>query len=338
MARVVRFHELGGADVLRVEDIELEAPGTGEVRIKVEAIGLNRAEVLFREGQYIVEPVLPSRIGYDAAGTVDAIGEGVEEFAVGDRVNTIPTFSAAEYGVYGDYATVPAHALAPFPDSISFAQATTLGVQFLTVYFALLEIGRLEAGQTLLTTAASSSTGIASIQLAKALGATVIATSRTSAKKDALLGHGADHVVATAEEDLAGRVAAITGGRGAHVVFDPIGGPMLEALAETVAPLGTVIVYGLLEPSPMALPPFPLLVKCFRVLGYQVFNYTGGPHFPRQDDAVARAKAWLYEQVASGALVPVVDPNTFELADIANAHRYMESNQQVGKIVVTTQG
>ncbi|MDJ0973376.1 MAG: zinc-dependent alcohol dehydrogenase family protein [Planctomycetota bacterium] len=337
MVRIVRFHELGSADVLQIEDLPLDEPGPGEVRLRVEAIGLNRAETLFREGQYIVQPELPSRIGYDAAGVVDAIGEGVTSVAVGDRVHTIPTFSAEAYGVYGESTIVPAHAVAKTPDNISAAQATTLGVQFLTVYFALVDIGRLAAGQTLLTTAASSSTGIASIQLAKALGATVIATSRTSAKKQALLDQGADHVIATQEEDLAARVAEITSGAGAHVVFDPIGGPMLEPIAEAVAPMGTVIVYGLLEPSAMTLPPFPLLLKCFNVRGYQVFNYTGSPDFPRQDDAIARANAYLFEQVEKGNLVPLVDKRSFELADIADAHRYMESNQQVGKIVVNVE-
>ncbi len=336
MARTVRFHELGDADVLKVEDLPIPEPGAGEVRLKVEAIGLNRAECMFRTGQYILEAQLPSLIGYDAAGVIDAVGEGVTNVAVGDRVNTIPTFPANEYGVYAEYCVVPAHAVAPYPDTITPPQATTLGVQFLTVYFALLEIGKLQAGQTLLTTAASSSTGIASIQLAKAMDVQVIATSRTSAKKQALLDHGADHVIATGEEDLVARVDEITGGAGAHVVFDPIAGPMLEPLAECVAPLGTVIVYGLLEPAPMVLPAFPLLVKCFNVCGYQVFNFTGSPDFPRNDEALARAKAFLYEHVESGALRPVVDGTTFDLDQIADAHRYMESNQQVGKIVVTT--
>lgn len=336
MARIIRFHEVGGPEVLRVEDLAVEAPGPGEVRLRVEAIGLNRAEVLFREGQYIVAPDLPSRLGYDAAGEIDAVGAGVTGVAVGDRVHTIPTFSAAEYGVYGESAVVPAHAVAPHPGTISAAQATTCGVQYLTVYFGLVELGQLEAGQTLLTTAASSSTGIASIQLAKAIGAQVIATTRTSAKKQALLDHGADHVVVTQDEDLVERVQTITGEAGAHVVFDPIGGPMLERFAEVVAPRGRILIYGLLELSPMTLPPFPLLLKCFSVQGYQVFNFTGSPDFPRQEQAVARANAFLFDLLASGDLVPILDPRTFDLADIADAHRYMESNQQIGKIVVTT--
>ena len=338
MTRVVRFHEIGDADVLKVEDLPLDEPGPGEVRLKVDAIGLNRAEVLFRQGQYILAPNLPSRIGYDCAGTVEAVGEGVSNVSIGDRVNTIPTFSATDYGVYGDHTVVPAHAAARFPDAITPAQATTCGVQFMTVYFGLMEVGGLQAGQTLLTTAASSSTGIASIQLAKAIGANVIATSRTSAKKEALLEHGADHVIATQEEDLVARVRELTGEAGAHVIFDPIGGPMLEPFSEVVAPQGQVIIYGLLEPSNMTLPPFPLLLKCFNVCGFQVFNFTGSPDFPRQDDAVERAKTFLFDHIANGTLKPVVDGEQFELGNIADAHRYMESNQQIGKIVVTTGG
>ena len=166
----------------------------------------------------------------------------------------------------------------------------------------------------------------------------MIATTRTSAKKQALLDHGADAVVATQEEDLVEHVQAITGGQGAHVVFDPIGGPMMEPLAAAVAPLGHVLIYGLLEPAPMTLPSLPLMLKCFSVQGYQVFNFTGSPAFPRQEVAFERAKAFLYEHVENGSLVPVTDPKEFELAHIQDAHRYMESNEQIGKIIVTVRG
>ena len=120
MPRIIRFHETGGAEVLQIEDLPLEEPGEAEIRLKVEAIGLNRAEVMFREGQYLEDPELPSRLGYEAAGIVDAVGPRVGDIHVGDRVSTIPAFSMGTYGVYGESAIVPAYAVASYPEDARF--------------------------------------------------------------------------------------------------------------------------------------------------------------------------------------------------------------------------
>ena len=337
MSKIVRFHEVGDADVLKIEDLPLEEPKAGEVRIDVEAIGLNRAEVMFRRGQYLEEPKLPTRLGYEAAGVVSAVGAGVTHVKVGDRVSTLPAFSMTEYGVYGETAIVPARAVIPYPENLAPEQAAAVWIQYLTGYLALAEIGGLRAGQHVLITAASSSTGVAGIQLAKQLGAEVIATTRTSKKKDLLLEHGADHVIATEEEDLASHVRDIVGDKGVEVIYDPIAGGLLGAFAEVAAPRGKIVIYGLLEAAWMPMPWFPLLDKSLSIIGYKILDYFESPTMgtPPEPEKADAAVAFIHAQLASGALVPVI-ARTFPLEEIAEAHRFMESNQQIGKIVVTT--
>src|SRR5262245_22733521 len=143
MARVVRFHKTGGPEVLRIEDLEVPPPRKGEVQINIKALGLNRAESMFRSGQYLEDPRLPARLGYEAAGTVAAIGPGVQGFKVGDAVSTIPSFSLNEYGLYGELANAPVHAVAHHPASLSWVEAAAVWMQYLTAYGALIDIGTL---------------------------------------------------------------------------------------------------------------------------------------------------------------------------------------------------
>ncbi len=147
-ARTVRFHETGDASVLKIEDLPLEEPGENEIRIKVEALGLNRAEVAFRYGAYLEQPELPSRLGYEAAGTVDAVGAGVEGFEVGDKVGTIPSFSMNQYGVYGEYATVPVHSVTTSPAGFDARQSASIWMQYLTAWGAMVPLGNLQAAST----------------------------------------------------------------------------------------------------------------------------------------------------------------------------------------------
>ena len=206
MSRIVRFHQTGGPEVLQIEDVEVPAPKAGEVRIAVKALGLNRAEAMFRSGHYLEQPKFPARLGYEAAGTVEALGEGVTGFQVGDAVSTVPGFSQNDHGVYGEVAVVPARVVVKHPASLSWEQAASVWMQYATAYGALIEIAKLTAGDTLLIPAASSSVGLASIQIANHVGATPVALTRGSSKKQALLDAGAAHVIATEEEDLVARV------------------------------------------------------------------------------------------------------------------------------------
>ena len=211
-AKIVRFHECGGPEVLKLEEVPTPDPGQGEVRMRVEAIGLNRAEVLFRQGKYVVRSHPPCTLGYEAAGVVEAVGDGVDKKLLGKRVSTVPSFGADKYGVYGEVAIVPAYSLAAYPEKLSPQEGTSIWMQYLTAYGALVQLGKITRGDFVLITAASSSVGIAAIEIAKAEGAVSIATTRTSKKKAELLSLGADHVIATQEEDLVKRVGEITGG------------------------------------------------------------------------------------------------------------------------------
>ena len=328
MARVVRFHETGGPEVLRIEQVEVPPPGKDEVRIRVHALGLNRAEAMFRGGQYLYTPRLPSRLGYEAAGTVEAIGAGVTGVKLGEAVSTVPAFSLNDYGVYGDVATVPAAAVAKHPASLSWVEAAAVWMQYATAYGALIDIAALEAGDTLLIPAASSSVGIAAIQIASMVGATPVALTRGGRKREALLGVGAAEVIASQEQDLVAEVRRITGGKGARVVFDPVGGPTVAKLTAAMARRGILFQYGMLSTEPTPLPLADVLGKSLTVRGYVLFEITNDPR------RLERAKQFIIDGLAAGKLKPVI-AKTFPLDQIVAAHRYLESNQQIGKIVVT---
>ncbi len=326
--KIVRFHELGGAEVLQFDEMPLPDPGPGEVRLRVKAIGLNRAEVGFRMGRYLVQPVLPSKLGYEASGTVEAVGEGVDPAWVDKVVSTVPAFPADKYGVYGEVAVVPASALAEYPAHLSFEEGTSIWMQYLTAYGALVMYGKLGAGDFALITAASSSVGLAAIEIARVQGAVSIATTRTSAKKAELLAAGANHVIATEEEDLVARVMEITGGKGARIVFDPVGGKGLETLAAATAASGTIYEYGALAAEPTPYPRFTAISKHLTIKAYTLFEVVMNP------DESAKGKKYVFDHLAVGDFKPRID-KTFPLAEIVAAHRYMESNAQIGKIVVT---
>lgn len=331
MPKIVRFHEAGGAEVLKLEELPLTEPGPGEVRLQVAALGLNRAEVMFRQGQYLETPEFPSRIGYEAAGTVDAVGPGVSGIRIGDRVSTIPSFAMGRYGVYGESAIVPAAAVARYPEQLSPTEGTAIWMQYLTAYGALVEFGRITKGDPVLITAASSSVGLAAIQITKAAGALAIATTRGADKKPFLLEAGADQVIVTDEEDLPTRVMALTGGKGARIVFDPVAGPFLEKLAAAAATGGTLFEYGALSTQPTPFPLFAALGKGLTLRGYTLFEIVRDP------EKLARGKQYIYDGLQSGALKPHID-RTFALSAIVEAHRYMESNRQKGKIVIKVSG
>ncbi len=326
--KIVRFHQTGGPEVLQFDELPLPQPGPGEVRLRVKAIGLNRAEVMFRLGRYLVEPQLPSKLGYEASGIVEAIGPDVGRAWMGQTVSTVPAFLANRYGVYGEVAIVPAYAIARYPDKLSYEEGTSIWMQYLTAYGALVWQGHVARGDFVLITAASSSVGLAAMEIAKAEGAISIATTRTSRKKQELLGLGADHVVATEEEDLVARVNEITSGKGARIAFDPIGGKGLDALAAAAASSGIIFEYGALSTDPTPFPLFAVLSKHLTVKGYTLFELVS------DQLAFQKAKQYIFDRIAAGKFKPRID-KTFPLSDIVEAHRYMESNAQIGKIVVT---
>ena len=328
MARVVRFHHHGGPEVLGIEDVRLARPGPGEVQIRVKALGLNRAEALLRAGAYIETPTLPSGLGLEAAGIVEAVGDGVKDFAPGDCVSVIPPQSMVRWPAYGEIATYPVGLVVKHPSSLDWPTAAAVWMQYLTAYGALIDIANLHAGDAVVITAASSSVGLAAIQIANRVGATAIAVTRASAKRQALNDAGAAFVVASAEEDLTTRLNELAGPQGVRVVLDPIGGPIFEPLTAGMSRGGILIEYGGLsrEPTPFPLPA--VLTKTLTLRGYLVHEITGDPA------KLEAAKAFILEGLEAGALKPIID-RTFPFEQIVEAHRFLESNEQFGKIVVT---
>jgi len=327
MTKVVRVHETGGPEQLRIEDLEVGAPGAGEARVRIEAIGLNRSEIAFRQGGYVQPPSMPTLIGYEAAGIVEALGADVTGFDVGERVSILPNFRQGDYGVYAEAAIVPAKSLLKAPEGLTPIEAASVWMQYMTA-MAIVEVGEAGIGDFVIIRAASSSVGLAAIQLANWAGAEPIAATRTSAKAEALKAQGAAHVVATDEVDLPAEVMKITGGKGARLVFDPVGGPYVETLAQAMAPRGILFIYGGLSGQPTPYPHWSAAFKGLSLRGWVASEIWNHP------ERFEPAKALILQGLKGGQLKPVID-KTFSLDDIVEAHRYLESNQQVGKVVVT---
>jgi NADPH:quinone reductase-like Zn-dependent oxidoreductase len=328
MPTIVRFHELGGPEVLKFEEAPTQKPGKGEARIRVQAAGLNRAESMFYHGQYLEDPKFPARIGYEVAGQVEEVGEGVDKSWIGKSVATIPSFSMNSYGTLGQEAVVPVEALSEYPKNLTPVQAAAIWMQYLTAYGALVHFGGVKAGDFVSIPAASSSVGVAAIQIVRDAGATAIAVTRTGAKRKALLDLGAHHVIASREEDYVARVKEITGGKGARLTFDPVAGSFITKLAAAAAQGGTIFEYGLLSSEPTPFPLQEALGKGLSVRGYVLMEITSNPAL------ATAAKKYVYDRLADGRFVPKID-KTLDFAQTVEAYRYLESNVQVGKVVLT---
>jgi NADPH:quinone reductase-like Zn-dependent oxidoreductase len=329
MSRTIKFAQAGGPEVLEFIETDIPVPGPHEVRIKVKAIGINRADSMWRNDQYVESPIFPAGLGYDAAGLVDAVGTGVTDFAAGDAVSTIPAFSLNKYSTYGEVILAPDHAVVKHPGSLSFVEAASIWMMFLTAYGALVFDAQVKAGDFVVIPAASSSVGLAAIQIANYAGATPIALTRTSEKKQRLHEAGAPHVIVTQEQDFLAEVMRITDGNGARVAFDPVGGRDFAKLIAALTFQGIAYIYGALNEDDTAIPVLEMIRKMPVVKGYSIRLVTG--------DAERRKAAVNYvtKGLASGALKPVIDRRTFKFDDMVEVHRYLENSGQFGKIVVT---
>lgn len=330
MPNVLFFDMVNGERRLVYRDVEARQPEPGEVRYRVFGIGLNRADILYMEnGHYLLPTDLPSRMCYEACGVVDAVGEGVTEFRVGDRVTSLP-YEKPRNGVAGEYAITPASFLARWPDDFSPEEACSTWMQYLTAYFPLIALGDVGPGDWVLVTAASSSAGIGAIQLAKVCGAKVIASTRTRAKRDALLKIGADHVVASDEQRLSDEILAASGGKGVRVVYDAVGGKFIRQYAEALAHQARVYIYGYLGGDPsIEYPLLPVLRKHAEVHGFSLINYM------HDDKARDRAKTFISLAIEAGKLRPVVD-RAFPFTQALEAYEYMKRGAQIGKVVLRT--
>ena len=328
MPKIVRFHSLGGPENLKLEDLPSREPGEGEVKLRVQAVGLNRAELVFMQGFYMEQPELPSRIGYEVSGVVEALGPGVDSKWLGKSIATVPGFSMGKNGVLGEEAIVPAAVLGEYPTKLSPTEAAAIWMQYLTAYGALITYGGLKRGDFVIIPAASSSVGLAAIEIVNAEGGTPIAATRKSDKRAELLSLGAKHVIATEEEDLVAKVNEITNGQGARIIFDPVAGPYLETLVEAAAYHGIVFVYGFLSMQPTPFPVRGALWKGLTLRGYSLGEL-------RRDPALMKAaQQYVFDRLADGRFHPKI-AKTFPLAQSVEAYQYLASNQQVGKVVIT---
>src|SRR5690606_35066765 len=266
-----------------------------------------------------VKPELPSLIGYEGVGVIEALGPGVEGFQPGDRICVLPMIQQGQYGIWGEQAIVPARILQPAPPGLTPAQASAVWMPYMTAY-AIIEVANVGIGDGVIIPAASSSVGLAAIQLANWAGAISIAATRTSAKREALHTQGAAHVIATDEEDLVARVMEITGGKGARCAFDPVGGPYVETLATALGERGILFVYGGLSEQPTPYPHWQCAFKGLSMRGWVASEIWNHPH------RFEAAKRRILQGLAGGHLKPVIAREFGGLESLPEANEYLVSN------------
>ena len=323
----ITIRDTGGTDVLEYEDVDMPQPGKGEIRVAVEAIGVGFGEVLYREGRYVQETKLPSLLGNNAVGTVDALGEGVDTVSVGDRIAIIPSFQMNEYGVYAKHAIVPAYSAAPYFDELSLEENASIWIQAITPYGALVMQGGLTEDDFVFLMPASGSVGQAAIELVKAMGATSITTTRTQEKVAMLKEVGADHVIVTEDEDLVGRVDEITDGKGARLIFMALTGDIMETLVnDIVSESGTIFMYGGIGAHDTPLPYPKLISRWVTIKGYTLYEIT---YHPENLDAL---RDYVVDGVKKGTITANVD-RTFRFEEMADAHAYLEGGSTKGSVI-----
>ena len=334
-AVIVRY---GAPDVFEMREAPDPAPGPGEIRIRVRAAGINFADVLARLGLYPDAPKPPVVVGYEVAGHVDGIGRDVTGFREGDRVVALTRF-----GGYSDTVVVPAGQVFHFPDQLSDSEAAAVPVTYLTAALALYRMAALAPGETVLVHNAGGGVGIAATQLARLRRATVIGTA-SAFKHDALRKFGVDHAIDYRTGDVAAEVRQITKGRGVDVILDPIGGRSFMTSYRMLAPLGRLVIFGLSAAAPgerrslwrafstwMATPRFDPMSLINRNRG--VFGLHVG-HLWDERRQLAPLMDMLVDELRAARIVPVV-ARTFPLERAAEAHRFIQSRANIGKVVLT---
>ena len=309
-------------EALRLDSVPVPAPGPGEVLIRVSAVSVNFADVLLARGQYQVRPELPFVPGVESAGVVVAVGAGVDDVTVGERV------VAAGIGMLAEFSIVSAAATHRIPDELGDAAASGLLVAYQTAWFGLHHRARLKAGDWLLVHAAAGGVGTAAVQLGAAAGARVIGVVGDERKAEAARAAGADVVLRRGEEDIAARVKEITGGHGADVVFDPVGGAAFAASTRCVALEGRIIVVGFAGGEIQPMSSSHLLVKNYDLIGLYWATYQ-----ERRPGLVAEAHADLLRLFAEGAIAPGVD-SIIAFDDAPAAFERLASGSATGRVVI----
>jgi NADPH2:quinone reductase len=323
MAKAVRFHETGGPEVLRYEDVEVGEPGPGEVRLRHEAVGLNFADTYFRSGLYPVP--LPAGMGVEAAGVVEAVGKGVTNVAVGDRVTYTGFINTL--GAYSTERLCPAEPLIRLPEGISCATAAAMTMRGLTSAYLMRRIYDFKPGNTILLHAAAGGVGLIVSQWAKLLGLTVIGTVSSEAKAEVARAHGCAHTINYSHEDVARRVRELTDGVGVNVVFDSVGKDTFDATLNSVKRRGLIVCVGTASGPITAFNP-------------QILAMKGSPYLTRPAladyiaDPAEKADlaAEIFGHVAAGRISIEINQR-YALEDAAQAHRDVESRKTTGSSV-----
>ncbi|WP_134672551.1 quinone oxidoreductase family protein [Halorussus marinus] len=319
----IQVTEFGDSDALEVIDAETPEPDAGQVRIDVEAAGINFADIMQRRGHYKGGPTPPFVPGMEAAGTVDAVGEGADA-AEGDRV-----VAMTGVGGYAEYALADADSLFEVPESMEFEAAAGFPVQFLTAHAVLHEWGGLEAGENVLVHAAAGGVGTAAVQLAAAADATVFGTASTGEKLELAEGLGCDHPINYETTDLREVVAEETDGAGVDLVLDGVGGDAFSRSVDALAHFGRIVTYGAASGVPGQVDTTDLLFENKSVRGFHLGNA-----LERTPERVLQSVPELQKLLAAGDLEVVVG-DSFDLTDAAAAHEAIESRETVGKVVLT---
>ncbi|MEM9625583.1 MAG: quinone oxidoreductase [Pseudomonadota bacterium] len=323
MAGAIRIHEAGGADVLRYEDIDVGEPGPGELKLKQTAIGLNFIDVYFRTGLYPA-PGLPFTPGLEAAGEVLAIGDGVSDVKVGDRV----AYASPPLGAYATERLMPADKVVPVPDSVSDEQAAAMMLKGMTAWYLLRRTFKVESGETILFHAAAGGVGLIACQWAKSLGVEVIGTVGSEAKAELAKTYGCAHVIRYDQEDVVERVKEITSGKKVPVVYDSVGVDTYEASLDCLAPLGMLVCFG---QSSGPIPPFDLGILNTKgslfVTRPSLMAYTAA-----REDLLTAAND-LFTVIGNGS-VKIEINQRFLLSEAHAAHEALEGRKTTGSTLL----
>ena len=320
--QAVRMHEAGGPEVLRAEDIRVPDPGATEVRVAQKAIGLNFLDTYQRRGAF-PSPGLPWVIGFEGAGVVEAVGGAVTAFKEGDRV----AYASAMPGAYAGHRTIAADALVTLPDAIGFEQAAATMLKGMTAEYLVHKSGAVRPGDAVLVHAAAGGTGLLLCQWLAHAGATVIGCAGGDEKCALAEAHGCHHAVDYRREDVAARVAEVTGGEGLAVVYDSVGRDTAEASVACLRSGGTLVLYGSSSGAPAQSALAAAAAKAVRVVCPGLFQENSTPAALR-----ARARA-LFEVLESGVVAARID-KCYALADAADAHRDLEARRTTGQSIV----
>lgn len=335
MSHMIRLHKFGDASVLQYEELPTPTPGPGEVLVRVQAVGLSWNDVLWRQNLAAEQARLPAGMGSEMAGTIEALGEGVDDLDIGTPVASFPAGTANRYPTWGDLVLMPRYALTRYPEVLSPLQASVHYTALLFAYFALIDLSRLQPGQHVLITEASHCLAPQTVQLAKALGATVIASTSAAGNREFLRELGADKVVVTEEQDLVLEIERYTEGKGVEVILDQCAGQQMKLLGDVAAQRGKLIMCGVNGGNDTAFPACAAFKKHMQFFRHCVLDFTGHPELgiePNQD-AVQRALQHINRLTAEHLLTPVID-KVFAFDDFIAAHRYMETCPNRGRVAL----